>query len=438
MNRLTLITALAAFVALGCQPAVEGPFPVESREDLKVVAYRAYIDDGLSSTITFEVPEGAESFLIEVQGNRGLYSLIELTTPSGRQLIEDAGFTTRSSRGNYGLANWMYPNGTGGEVESGSYRMVIRAMETPEGGKVTETVDIRIYQKLRSGDDECGIMVDFLIDDSALALADIEEALERITMETDRLMSQAGIRVLNYSLVRVNLANLDVDVSEDSVLPVVDDVLSQARLQGYAREGAIHVLLVRSIGGTAEPKGRALGLPGPFGNERPNSAVLVASDHFVDFDGYLNTDGLSETLTHEMGHYLGLYHTSEATRDKHDPIDDTAECTTNFCSDEFDVNIMATQSPRRRFELTDGQAQVMRNHPLCIPLSLTDFIPPPPPPTCDLECDAPLTCAIWNGVQMCLPACDPDSPDVEQCESFCTTSDDGVFICQPPPGGGSQ
>jgi len=431
MQRLAPIALLLAAVAtLGCTAEIGGPYTIDERDDLTGVGYKARIENGLSNSIEFEIEPGTESFLIEVQGERGLYSLVDLTTPSKRQLIEDAGFTTRSSRGNYGLANWMYPNVPGEIAEGGTYRMVIRGMASPDGGTVSEDIDVRIYSKQRSTED-CGLTIDFMIDEDAIAVSDIEESLERIVMETGRLLSQADIRVVNYSLVRVKLATSDVDVETQSVLPVVDDVLAQARRQGFARDGSIHVLLVRSIGGGSEPKGRALGLPGPYNADRPNSAVLIATDHFVDFQGYLDTDGLSETLTHEMGHFLGLYHTSEAERDKHDPIADTPECTTTLCNDDYNTNIMSTQSPRRRYQLTEGQAEVMRRHPLCIPISLTSYEPPPPPPSCNLECEAPETCAIWDGASRCLTACDPDLPDLDQCDSFCTTSDDGVFVCQP-------
>ena len=114
-----------------------------------------------------------------------------------------------------------------------------------------------------------------------------------------------------------------------------------------------------------------------------------------------------------------------------DPIPDTPECETAFCGESYDLNLMSTQSPRRRFVFTDGQAEVMRNHPLCVPLTMTSYQPPPPLPTCDLECEAPGTCAVWFGAPRCLDACDPDVPDLDQCDSFCTTSDDGVFVCQP-------
>ncbi len=35
---------------------------------------------------------------------------------------------------------------------------------------------------------------------------------------------------------------------------------------------------------------------------------------------------MGETAAHEMGHFLGLFHTSEYTGSSHDPVVDTPEC----------------------------------------------------------------------------------------------------------------
>jgi len=42
---------------------------------------------------------------------------------------------------------------------------------------------------------------------------------------------------------------------------------------------------------------------------------------------------LAKILVHEIGHYLGLYHTTESTGTEHDPLSDTPECPASMDSD---------------------------------------------------------------------------------------------------------
>ena len=54
----------------------------------------------------------------------------------------------------------------------------------------------------------------------------------------------------------------------------------QARAEGSAREGAVHIILAPKVGDLPnfDPAGYSLGLPGPFDARRANSAVIVSTD----------------------------------------------------------------------------------------------------------------------------------------------------------------
>lgn len=81
--------------------------------------------------------------------------------------------------------------------------------------------------------------------------------------------------------------------------------------------------------------GIAAGTPGPNGVEgTAASGVILSVDTHLDGDGNtLLTSMLGETMAHEVGHQLGLFHTSEADGAEHDGIADTPQCGVEYDAD---------------------------------------------------------------------------------------------------------
>jgi hypothetical protein len=412
---------LSTLVVSGClTPEDVSIEPIEGREDLQLRVYHTRIENGLSGELVLEAPEGLQSVLMEVRGDKGLYYLTKFQTPNG-DLIEGAQYTTRFAREVPGLVDWLYPNTPTLAVEPGEYKILLRG-EAPGGGAVDEDIEIRLYTKAKTGIDTCGIHLDFLVDQNAIDSADFEIALDRAVIWVNNLYAPTGIRVIDYSITQITLPNPNFNVDDNkTVTGQIDDVLRQARAQGAARTDSVHVVVVRTIGGS-EPAGYAMGLPGPFDADRSNAAVLVSTDAYTDGQGFLDVDGMASTIAHEVGHYMGLYHTSESNGAQHDPLPDTPECTGLACSQEFEQNIMSAGGGSSRLLMTDDQAFVLRQHPLCKPQSFTLE-----PPTCDLACNAPETCSVIGGDKQCLPACDPDAPSCST--GTCQPDDMGTFVC---------
>lgn len=84
-------------------------------------------------------------------------------------------------------------------------------------------------------------------------------------------------------------------------------------------------------------------IPGPL-VPSPRSAVLISTDLASGTDGEFSAEDvrlLAETMAHEVGHYLGLYHPVESDFDAWDLLDDTAECVTEGgCIDALGDNLM--------------------------------------------------------------------------------------------------
>jgi hypothetical protein len=420
----SLFLAASLSTLVGCMTPEDGftDVGIPGREDLAQRIFHTRISNGLSDELVIQAPDGLQSVLMEIRGKKGLYYLSKFETPNG-ELIEGGTYTTRFAREIPGLVDWLYPNTPTLSMEPGEYRILLRG-EEPNGDKLDEDVEVRFYAKKQTGIDTCGIHLDFLIDKNSIHSSQFELALDRATEWVNNLYAPMGVRVLDYTTTQIDLPNPNFNVDDTStVMGQIDDVLRQARQVGTAREDSLHVVVVRNIGGS-EPSGYSMGLPGPFDADRANAAVLVSTSAYTDADNLLDVEGMASTIAHEIGHYLGLYHTSESSGTQHDPIPDSPMCDGSVCSQEFEDNIMSSGGGASRNKLTEGQAFVVKQHPLCVPTQFEVV-----GNSCDLSCDAPQTCSIIGGDKQCRRACDPDAPDCGG--QTCRPDDMGTFVCAP-------
>lgn len=89
-------------------------------------------------------------------------------------------------------------------------------------------------------------------------------------------------------------------------------------LSAGSNRAAINYFMIR---GSDSFLGSAGGIPGPMAmNGRASSGIAIAVDL------HRGSNDLVNTLVHEGGHYLGLFHTSEINGIVLEPLPDTAEC----------------------------------------------------------------------------------------------------------------
>ncbi|MBX3250095.1 MAG: hypothetical protein KF901_23155 [Myxococcales bacterium] len=102
------------------------------------------------------------------------------------------------------------------------------------------------------------------------------------------------------------------------------------RLRGSYRPAdavRIPIYVIQGFVDELDTLGIAGGIPGANGVPGAASAgVLVAVDPHLDEEGRVDVLTMAETAAHELGHQLGLFHTTEAEGLDHDPLGDTAEC----------------------------------------------------------------------------------------------------------------
>ena len=274
---------------------------------------------------------------------------------------------TRDAREVDGLVDWLYPNSTAQTLEAGRY--VLRFTALGAGGSVVdEDVTVRLYTRASAGAGGA-IKVDVLFADDAVEPARSDGVGEALVARVATLYAQAGMSVADYTVatLHIGLSQLALDGGRLSAASLA--MLQSAMRAAGARADAVHLVVVRGLDDGGDTiAGYSLGLPGPFAAERPTAAVLVSLAPFASAaTGAIDTDGLGTTAAHEIGHYLGLYHTSERDGSEHDPVGDTPECADGEVACADAGNVMFWTGGGGRNKLTAGQGAVMRRHPLVSP-----------------------------------------------------------------------
>ena len=174
----------------------------------------------------------------------------------------------------------------------------------------------------------------------------------------------AFVDALESVLLEVGIGLGDVryfDVGPSSY----DSVTTYAELVDLFRQGVPsedRVLDVFMVDDLDLPVGDAIGIaahiPGPaLANGTGQSGVAFESSTITSGDEWT----AAALGGHEIGHYLGLFHTSEIGGGLHDPLGDTADsCDSSDC---WETNLMNPYLYGTT-ALTDDQGWVLRRHPL--------------------------------------------------------------------------
>ncbi len=181
---------------------------------------------------------------------------------------------------------------------------------TRGGAPVDNLVDLNLFTVPGAGIDPAEI------DDAVAATARLLEANDLATIGVTRHYDATGPAELR------------------SRGPEINTLREQASAPG-ADPRAIDLFFVSDFSDAARIVAVSSGVPGPIGlHGTPASGVVLSVTSHVRPGPALDTAWLGETIAHELGHFVGLGHTTEARGDAHDALGDTPECDATHDADD--------------------------------------------------------------------------------------------------------
>jgi Metallo-peptidase family M12B Reprolysin-like len=264
----------------------------------------------LSEQAAFSIPANAVSFQLYMRGGDAeLACLNQVVNPNNVDILAIGARSILNGGVDY--CSVLVPKGPQFVAQAGRWRYrIIAANNVPD--------DIRVTLALRTGalpTNASTLSVQPFLASGTRAAIDIQPALE----EMRRIYAQVG--------VTLQIAKT-VELKEPAFRIVSDDFtnLITRQLVQRGRAGFVNLFFVDDFEGVVGILGIAGGVPGELGRVTNRNGVLIGLSGHLDPNLQLNANFMGETAAHEMGHYLGLFHTTELTGRLFDILPDTPVC----------------------------------------------------------------------------------------------------------------
>lgn len=305
--------------------------------------------------LTVDVPADAISLSLEGEmGTGDAVGLAELTGPGGK-VYENTSST--------GAFIWIPGDEVGSPTVPNTDRSDVQLV--PGGGTYSfrlfrwsgtgATMKVRAIVERRPGPNATIGVLDLdvwlanaITPKAATASTDVY--LQQVLDAMDTILSQAGVRLGDVRYHDVTDAKYD-DVTDSEFPPML-------RLTASVADPRLNLFFVRTaLGGGV--LGVSATIAGPLRNGTGLSGIMSL------YGGGYSASLLGLVAAHEIGHYLGLYHTAESDG-SHDFVDDTAECpasgTSAACPTAGGGYLMHWQAVGGT-TISPGQAHVIVGHP---------------------------------------------------------------------------
>jgi len=219
-------------------------------------------------------------------------------------------------------------------LREGDYTVRVAALGG-NGDYTTAKIDLTLHAKtdpdLQQGKVYARIVYTGQVDEDADVVAATEEAVERWR----EIWAMHGLDLIeSYDSAPTIDADLGFWRSGDDALI---DVAAELET------GSVVVYVGESVDGDFDTYGVAGGIPGTL-IASPMTYVVVSWLSHAGFDAQFTNKEKSmmgETMAHEVGHYMGLFHPVEDGYNYWDALDDTPRCETwRTCEEALGANLM--------------------------------------------------------------------------------------------------
>ena len=257
---------------------------------------------------SFEVPSNGISFMLGTfMDNNSVVGFYSLTDPDGTNILSSSSalYNFSSGRtGGYGFASVLVPHTTNFSAKAGTWTFKNYSND-------------RVKITLRTGSTP------------SAATITVQPYITGTTWSANDIASALSVMSTIYSQNGITLSVKDtITISESQYATVsssfIDSTTSALVSQGS--EDTVNLFFVEDQPSSETAiLGVSAGIPGTMSIASSwNGVINYLSAHATG--STLNSQVLGETVAHEMGHWLGLFHTTESAGVSFDPLSDTAQC----------------------------------------------------------------------------------------------------------------
>ena len=275
--------------------------------------------DGLLSG-SFVVPADGISFLLSIfLGSSSSIKFYSLTDPDGLDILSASSTPNlyEASSGNIGTAgyaNVLVPQSPSFSAKAGTWTF-----------KAYTNDQVSIALRTGSTPSAATILIQPYITGTTWSAGDISAALNVMS----NIYSANGITLTINNTITIS------DTQYAAVSGTFTDPTTSA-LVTQGSTAAVNLFFIEDYSGSwSGILGNAAGIPGSMGIANSWNGVLNSLSAHAS-GTTLDSQLLGETAAHEMGHQLGLFHTTETGGTVFDILTDTAECLNS--TKDFDRN----------------------------------------------------------------------------------------------------